>query len=352
MKTLLWLRKSVEKLVGSSKGFSSVVGTVFMVLVVMLLSTGVFLWTLSQNTLYNQAVMQKNQTELDRLNEKVTASNVNYTVAGNLVSVQVALQNQGPLSAQIVSLWVIDATLNKYNFSSPLNINMKPGNTTTLTGANAIKVKIIGALWSDQLSSWFVTARGNVVPPQSVGGLTVAQVSAGIGSVSMDFSSFFYYNVSITAPWALSPWLNGGNGYNINSKGGDVAFKVRLTNFDYPQKRDITLSSHSIFWALFPSGGTQQRGAPWFIVNVNNSGIIANTFKNVTLPYGAPTDIFFASANDMSAGFTGGQKFPSMGGVIPGAALVTIALIGQIGTPPGTPPYGQNLPFAAIYVNS
>ena len=114
MKVHLSLKKGLKKLITNPKGFSSVVGTVFMVLVMMILSTSVFLWTLSQNILYNQALKERNQMELDRLNEKVTAYNANYTVSGDVVTVEVLLKNEGAISIRITTLWVLDTTIKKY----------------------------------------------------------------------------------------------------------------------------------------------------------------------------------------------------------------------------------------------
>jgi len=328
----------------NSKGFSSVIGTTFMVLVMMFLCTSVFMWTLSQNTIYNEAMKEKNQIEVDRLNEKVTASNVNYTVMGNVVSVEVVLENEGPVSVEIVSLWVIDATMNKHNFSSPLNINLKPGNITYLQGSKAINVTIVGSASLHQFSSWFVTARGNVVPSEREGGIIVAQVSAGIGSVAMDFTSFKYYNVSkVGSSYVLNNYPNGGSGYTVIQPSGKdvgIAFELCLTNFD-PLKKEINLSSASVFWTLFPVLPTQPRGTMWYIVNVGDNGTIAGTFTTVTIPYGATTKVFFASAQDVN---TGGFV-PSLSSYT-GTAPVNLALVGKI----GDSAYGQNVPFVSIYI--
>jgi len=340
----LSLRKTYGRL-ADSKGFSSVIGTIFMVLVLLVMTTSVFLWTLSQNTLYNQTVKEKNQQELDRLSEKVTGSAVNYTIVGDFVSVEVVLENKGSVSVEIVSLWVIDATLNRHNFSSSLNINLKPGNITYLLGSRAINVTIAGSVSSHHFSSWFVTARGNAVPLETEGGIIISQVTQGIGSVAMDFGSFKYHNVSkIGSSYILDNYPTGAEGYVVPAD-YDVAFEVVLTNYDPPYKRDIRLFPGSILWAIFPVMGAQPRCAGWYIVNVYDNGTIAPQYTPILLTYGVPTRVFFASENDMSSGV----GFDPSSAVDwwqnnQGPAAINLMLVGEI----GSDTFGQNLPFVSI----
>lgn len=318
-----------------------------MVLVVMLLSTSVFLWTLSQSALYDQAVMEKNQIELDRSSEKVTASNVNYTVAGNIVSVEVILENEGPVSVEIVNLWVIDATINTHNCSGPLYINLKPGNMTYLQGSKAVKVIISGSAPLHQFSSWFVTARGNAVSSTREGGIIVAQVSAGIGSVAMDFASFRYYNVSqVGGSYVLNNYPIGAEGYVVPAK-NYIAFEVLLTNYD-AMKRGILLFSGSILWTIFPVMGQQPRCAGWYIVNVYGNGTIAQAYTNATLVYGQSAKVIFASINDVNSGGFVPSRASDWYQGNQGSGAVNLMLVGRI----GTSTYGQNVPFVSIYFTS
>jgi FlaG/FlaF family flagellin (archaellin) len=59
------LSRNLRKLIVNPKGFSSVIGTIFMVHVALVLSASVFLWTLSQNTAYFEAMREENQLELE-----------------------------------------------------------------------------------------------------------------------------------------------------------------------------------------------------------------------------------------------------------------------------------------------
>ena len=152
---LSWLRRFLK----DSKGISTAIGTVLLVVAMFVIASNVFLFTISQNTLYSQAVMESQQTDADRFNEKIIASDGNYTIAGNQVTVEAKLTNAGPVAAQIINLWVFDTTNPKYN-STVTSVNIGSGVSETVS----VVVTIVGADPSHNFVSWFVTARGNTVP--------------------------------------------------------------------------------------------------------------------------------------------------------------------------------------------
>jgi len=313
----------IRKLIANSKGFSAVIGTVFMVLVMMFLSTSVFLWTLSQNTLYNQELKEKNQVELDRLNERVTASSVNYTGSAGTISVQVELENNGASAVHITTLWVMDATVKKYGFNDTLDLNLKPGNKTYLTGENAVDVNIAGANATDTLNSWFVTTRGNNVPLEKDQSVIVAQLAQGIGSLAMDFSSFKYYEV--TGKQLGSPQ----SGFSIP---GDIpiVFSMYLTNLDEHYTK-VNLTALSLLW-LYPAAGAKTAKFP--IAKVVNQTLA--TFDFQILEFGKPTKLFF------------GTDKTTAGNVKGTLCAANLLLYGKI----GADDYGQNIPFVSVYVQS
>jgi len=330
---------------GSSKGVSTVIATVFLVLTVFVLSTNVFLWTLSQNALYNQAAKDTNQRNADRMNENVIAEEGNCTwYSANKVKVQAKLTNAGSIAAQIINLWVFDTSKQTYGFNNSIaslsGSNMNPGQVLNLTGSNAMIVNVPNAVSGDKFNAWFVTARGNTVPVVTSRGIIIAEVSQGIGSVGMDFGAFIYYNVSGSSPnFNLQVWPNGKEGFNVPD--ADIAFRVTLTNFDMNQ-RTINLTSHSALWMNFPTFNPQQsRSAWWYIVDVDDTGKIKSTFSVISLPYGVPTKVYFASFSDL--GKTGFSR-SSPGNK--GPAAVNLMVFGTI----GTSTLGQNIPFVSVYV--
>lgn len=338
----LWLKKIWR---GKSKGISSVIGTIFLIFIVFAISTNVFLWTISQSTIYNQAVKDTNQKNADRMNENVMATQGNCTwFSGNKVKVQAKLTNAGSVAAQIINLWVFDTSKQTYGFNSTIASmsasNLNPGQIWDLTGSNAIIVIVPNAVSSDNYNSWFVTARGNTVPVTESAGVIIAQVSQGIGSIAMDFGSFVYYNVSgYSPPYTLQVWPNGKEGYFVPQR--NIAFRVTLTNFEL-NKRTINLTAHSVLWMIFPTTSQQVRCSWWHIVNVDGTGKISSTFSKISLPYGVPTMVYFASSNDLTPPNT---FSPSSSGY-DGPAAVNLMLFGTI----GTSTFGQNIPFVSVYI--
>jgi archaellum component FlaF (FlaF/FlaG flagellin family) len=327
------LRKRFRKLMANSKGFSSVIGTTFMVLVMIFLGTSVFLWTLSQNTLYNEAVRTGSQEEADRRNEGVVTLGGNYSVSGDDVTVLVVLKNAGSVTAQLINLWVLDTNQSKYD-NKPLNLNLRPGDiepdtfTVTIPGANA----------NNTFVSWFVTARGNTVPLEKEleAGVIVAQVAQGIGYLAMDFDKFKYYEYA--SDYGLKDFPTGSGGYSVPTA-EQVVFGVKLTNYDPSGgKRSLTLNSHSLIWMYFPTIGKQVN---WHIVNVDANGTIQPTYSAITLAYQETTTVYFASKIDGSFSGTNDKVKPGSGG----PAAINLLLLGTI----GSDEYGQNIPFVSVY---
>ncbi|MHC3130196.1 MAG: hypothetical protein IBV52_09000 [Candidatus Bathyarchaeota archaeon] len=325
-----------------SKGVSTVIGTIFLVLIALTVATNVFLWTFTQNANYNQAVKESSQRDADLSSERIVAYNTVYSVFTGNVEVTTTMTAQGPLSAQIITVWVTWTVENNTKYGSEtVNITLTPGDTITKT----IPVPVSGALDVDgEFNGWLVTARGNRVPLElkKVETITIADVSLGIGAISMNFTNFKYYNV--TNDDVLDNYPTGASGYDVNQPPKQeypgIAFQVTITNFDL-ENRSISLSSSSLLWMLFPTTEQSIRGAMWYIVNVND-GIIANTFTPIIIAHNSQKTLYFASATDASGGFT-----PCLSGY-GGTAAVNLALIGQI----AGSPYGQNLPFVSIHITT
>jgi hypothetical protein len=293
------------KLITNSKGFSSVIGTTFMVLVMMFLGTSVFMWTLSQNTLYNEAVRTRNQEEADRVNEGVVALGGNYS----------------------------DTNKSRYA-NKPINLNMNPGDSELVT--YTVFIPETGA--NHTFASWFVTARGNTVPLERelAEGVLVAQVAQGIGYLAMDFDKFKYYEYA--SDYGLKDFPAGSGGYSVPAA-EQLAFGLRLTNYDPTGgKRSLTLNSHSLIWMYFPTIGKQ---VIWHIVNVDANGTVQPTYSAITLAYQETATVYFASRSDGSFGGTNDRVKPGS----TGPAAINLLLLGTI----GSDEYGQNIPFVSVY---
>jgi len=329
----------------SSKGVSTVIGTIFLVLIALTVATNVFLWTLTQNANYNQAVKESSQMDAERSSERIVAYNTVYSsVSQNEVNVTTTMTAQGALSAQIITVWVTwTPTVGndiKYG-SETVNITVISGDTITI---NRI-VPMSGALAGNgEFNGWLVTARGNRVPLEvkRVEEIVVSDVALGIGAISMDFSNFKYYNVTDNV---IDNYQGGGlEGYHVIQGGDGIAFKISLTNYDI-SNRSITLYSPSVLWTLFPDpkNPLQARGSMWYLVNVYGNGTISDDFNAITIDYADTADLIFAAEDDMLI-----NDFEAHSSSFLGLAPVNLALYGTI----DGKSYGQNIPFVSIYIEN
>jgi hypothetical protein len=310
-----------------------VIGTTFMVLMMLFLGTSVFLWTLSQNTLYNEAVRTGNQEEADRRNEGVITLGGNYSVSEDVVTVLAVLKNAGSVTAQLINLWVLDTNQSKYA-NKPLNMNLNPGDIEP--GMFSVTIPETNA--NNTFVSWFVTARGNTVPLEREleEGVIVAQVAQGIGYLAMDFDKFKYFEYA--SDYGLKDFPTGSGGYSVPTA-EQVVFGVKLTNYDPSGgKRSLTLNSHSLIWMYFPTYGKQVN---WHIVNVDANGTVQPTYSAMTLAYQETVTVYFASRSDGIFGGTNDKVKPGSSG----PAAINLLLLGTI----GSDEYGQNIPFVSVY---
>ncbi|UCG45627.1 MAG: hypothetical protein JSV58_02270 [Candidatus Bathyarchaeota archaeon] len=318
-----WLRALIERSrKGRSKGVSTVIGTIFLILIVLMVSTNVILWTFSQDAQYTQAVQEENQKNIDRMGENVIATGANYSVSGNEVNVVATLTNAGSIGARIINIWVFDTDLTNQRYTNKsLDINLNPGDVRNLVRDNSITVTLQGAHENHTFVSWFVTARGNTVPLESLEDYVLAELAQGIGSISMDFPTFRYYEVG---PGDVL----GPQQYRFTIPGtSETVFGIYLTNLD-KRRQNINLTAHSCVWLIIPGSATS---SSWPICNVEDNHLVE--FDYLLLEYGKRTLVYF-----------GGNSPANLKNNI---AAVNILLYGTI----GSTDYGQNLPFIALYVS-
>jgi len=326
-----WLKKIWT---GRSKGISTVLGTVFLTLVVFAISTNVFLWSLSRNAEYTLAVKEENQKTADRLNEYFIASSANYSMGDGEIMINVALKNAGSLAVQLINIWVFDTTEKKYG-NAPVDVSLNPGEGRDYTVI--VPISISGLNASHDFVSWFVTARGNTVPLQTEQDVIVAQVSQGIGSLSLDFDVFRYFFYNSSVPQKLADYPNGTMSFSI-PRNPEIAFGITLRNLD-PLHRVMILNEYSQAWLYFPKAPGQS--LTWHIMNVSPNGTIVTPYTPISLGFGERKMIIFASAIPSSFTKVG---IPAAVKSLPCA--LNLLLLGTI----GSRDYGQNIPFVSTYI--
>ena len=318
-----------------------------MMLIAWCLASSYFVFTLSQNTNYNEAVREINTVDLARMSENVQALNTSYLVnPDSTISVNVKIQNIGSSTVRLVNLWAHvvengDAGLNVYNFKQ-IDVFIKAG----ARFEQVYNIPVTGILTSGSyaFSAWFITDKGNTITLQQVNNqeIMVSQTTQGIGVLAMDFQDFRYYTVSTNT---LNNFPTGSSGYVVTTGTGvPVAFKIILTNLNYQTKSDIILYADSVFFSIFPETAQQVRASYWYIVNVNaQTGVISSTYTNIVLHYNVPTTVYFAS----KVAIKGATYFVTSAPGYTGTSPINLALIG---TKDGQP-FGQNIPFVSISVS-
>jgi hypothetical protein len=330
------------KFLRNKRGASNIIGTIFFVVIAISVTTGVFFWTLMQNFVYQEAVLESNQIDHYRFLEDVEAENGVYTVlSGHQVQVSAKLTNLGSIATKIVNLWVYDVTLEKYGFNDTintvLNLNLKPGESKNVSAI----VTISGASNSDEFRSWFITSRGNAISLQEKYELPT-ELAPQIGSLIFNFVEFRYFTYQTST--RLQNYPSGTKSYNVPSN-TYIAFGAKITNVD-PDRRTMTIDSHSLIWV--PDNvraASVQRGKLFYVVNVDSNGNILSTFTDISIEYGQTKLIVFASSEDGSFSSADRVKFEA----IPWSGHTICSFILIHGTFDSTP-YGQNIPFVALYV--
>lgn len=282
-----------------SRGFSSIVGAIFMVLIMVVLASNYFIFTLSQNTVYNDAVGQMNQLDANRLAENVVASNLNYSVAGNVVSVGAQLQNLGSTSVRVVTLWVLDTTNNQKGFNNSVACTLLPGSIALLNGASAIRVALAGASSADTFNSWFITALGNTVTSSVTFNFTEIETlvsAAQVHTQGVFAVNWFYckYTSAVT-PYRtdLHQLVRPRTGYSYTDT--YVAFYLNLTNiWTYP----VTIKSQSYLTLVIYEADPEFS----IVKNVSYSGTPTltpyNDANQITIDPGQATELIFAAGGN------------------------------------------------------
>ncbi|UCC57923.1 MAG: hypothetical protein JSW14_06060 [Candidatus Bathyarchaeum sp.] len=337
MSQLLLHKKTFRK---NSKGVSGILATIFMVIIVLFLYSQVYIFTQNEDARFEAGVREANQLDIDVDQEKLTFSNLNYVIEEDTVHVQTKVTNEGPVSVEIATLWVVDIVAQKYGYNDTINLYLKVGETLDFTGSNALLVSIEDLPSSNKIASWFVTSRGNRISIEThIQNIVVANVAQGIGALALDLDIFRHFTYETTDKLANFP--TGTSGFDV-PEGEYIGFGCYLTNYD-PQERAITIDSHSLFFQIGPGGAEYS----FYIINVATNGSILSmdvgTFTDITINYGEEKMLVFASDKDIGLG-----AFSRLKTAIAVDTVATFVLLhGTI----GSTPFAQNIPYVSLYYN-
>jgi FlaG/FlaF family flagellin (archaellin) len=322
-----------KKFKRNRRGVSSIVGAIFMIIIIWIIASSYFFFTLSQNTAYNTAVKAVSQESIDRISESITVISANYTInANDNVTINAQLQNTGPAAVEFVTIWAYanNNTWANYNYIN-FSLSIRGGETLSPFSAT---VPVSGVkLGNDyDVTSWLITTRGNTISLPEEQALTnniiVAKVSEGIGSVAFDFEQFYHYAFSsMPAEGTVLPSASPNN-YTLSESKYNV-LHVTVTNYDLFEDT-IVLDGNSSIYIVGEHSGTVKWGK-FVLVNVEGGRIYPTSAISVTLEFGESVDLYFAAT---IAGLDTNSVYP-----------LNILLYGT----KGDNQYGQNIPFTSVY---
>jgi len=232
------------------RGVSGIISGVFLVgLTVMIFSA--LSWQFFRADQYNQVVLERQQREWERFNERLTITNVQTGV--NTLRFDVI--NYGSVSAQITDLYLTNLSATPHSHSRhSQNIWMALGTAKTIDTVVTIEV-------GDTYRFIVTTARGNAFAPSATYIVNEAQPLGGQTvpfTLSFLSDSFQYITSGQTWNDNRSAW------YMTEKKGTAVVFRLNVTN-NYD--RDVRLLSGCNMLMITPDPqGNLKAGYKMFIV--------------------------------------------------------------------------------------
>ena len=88
------------------KGYSGIIATIFMVLILIFMIFNVYMFTQQRNTDFQDTVSIVNQMHNERDSEQLVLLDWSNDTNGNQITVSGTIQNIGPVSVEIIRLWI------------------------------------------------------------------------------------------------------------------------------------------------------------------------------------------------------------------------------------------------------
>jgi hypothetical protein len=290
--------------------------------------------------MYNQVVKDINQKNADKFNENIVASNANYSVPSpNKVKVDAKVTNAGSVSSQIINLWVIDSTIQRYN-NTIVSLNLNPGDFLYLIGSKGINVTIVGASSADSFVAWFITGRGNVVPVETAPPPEPEPEHLPIGATG--FFSLDWFYLKYTARYHTTPSDAGV----ISKSYRYVAFYINVTNNG---DEAMTIKSTCLVMLLIE----WQEPLFYIVRSLSYSGTPTITAYNdgnpITIGSHQSQILTFAAKSTAVTTWAWGSSLPVgiESGSTPEGGVVMTALVYTMQSQP-TKTYAQSLSFRAL----
>ena len=263
MKRLSWGK---NRFLRNSKGFSSIIGSVFVLMIVML-SSIVLLTILNQNTRFQLGTDEVNAMDLARESESIVITDVVFSVTGDQVNVSCLVTNTGNSAIELVTLWIVDSTIQDHGYRDALSIALKSGEKISLTGVDLLSVTIAGTGGTHDFTGWFMTSRGNVFPlviDEAEHGEGVSEFIESQDWLDLGYLRFHFRVESIN--FTSSTYRTPMPGWVVPGK-TDILLHIELQNvYDTPIYIDEDSLLHFQLQENTGDGGNTQKSWTFFVV--------------------------------------------------------------------------------------
>lgn len=284
--------RHLKRFLKNRKGYSGIIATIFLVLVVLFLFFNVFMFMAQRNADLQDTIGQAQQMDMDTKNEKLLISEAEISANNDQVSVDCKISNTGALTSQLVRLWV-QSTIDSEAVSEVLNpaITIQLGETIAYSDSIAVS----GASPSRENNFWFVTGRGNIV--SATDSIAFQQeIARKIGSILLDWGDFRYYDL-LSADGKSNVQLPDPVFDFTLPKSHAILLGIQIRNLD-PDGRSITLTADSfavLQGTTIDKDGNMKKADPYFskICEVTSNTYTPGVFAPLTLDLNVPTIIYF-----------------------------------------------------------
>ncbi len=152
-----------RSIIRNRRGYSALIATIIMVLVVMFLFYNVYMFMMNRDTDLQNVTSRSQQLDADRNAEILTILNTATSGgSGFPIVVTCTIVNSGSVPVQIVRLWLKD--LSSMSNLPAVNISLLNQNVVLQPGASTLRsfqVSMPGAFSSDTFALTLISSRGN-----------------------------------------------------------------------------------------------------------------------------------------------------------------------------------------------
>jgi flagellin-like protein len=355
------------------KAISGIVAAVILFAMLFTVGTGFFLFVNTENGAYQAALLGSTSGVSNKIIEELAVTTISTSAPKHIAFFY---NNTGGITSNVTAYFLLSSTgtvlkcvgigvpssCTTDTTTFPIITNVGKGLRVSSTGQTYLDTGITPVSGSTYTLK-ILTAMGNVFsatyPPTASTLASEALSSGAIGDLYLQPNTFTYYEVCTTVSGSCNSCKSGsgcymraqGKGFTITqafTESNVMAFSMIVTDYN-PNHANITLDADTVLvnFYLVTGSGSSFKNNYWYIVS-NSSTQIRSSYTPITLSYGEPVELFFASN---TIGTYGGTTVNSnVYSSTPSIALVFLLTHGCEGIKASdcgtaTYNYGQNSPY-------